>query len=419
MASDLPDRHLVWRIEQDHENKDLFFLGTEYGLFCSINAGEKWMKLSAGAPNIPFRDLAIQRRENDLVGATFGRGFYVLDDYTPLRELSDELIKDNELYLFPVRKALRYHVADKLGGRKGSQGDGFFQTPNPEFGAMLTYHVRDEMKTKKALRKEKEAKIKKAGGDVPTPTWDELREEELEQAPQIYFEITNSSKDVVARVNGSTSKGIHRVNWNLRHAIGPMVAPGEYMAQAFKSVDGEVSELGNAQSIEVVSISEPTLEGQDIQETLEEQMEIAKFRDSIRAASSSLATAIERMGEIKNAIKNSPNGTGELMKRARELELSLKSADRSLNGDSIKSDRFEEDVPSIGSRVNGALFGSMRNSYGMTDTQREQVEIAREEFEEVSKEVKNLLEVDVKVFEEQLGEAEIPWTTGRAIPDVK
>jgi len=253
---------------------------------------------------------------------------------------------------------------------------------------------------------------------VPTPTWDELREEELELAPKIYFEISNQSNEIIARVDASTSKGIHRVNWNLRHSIGPMVAPGEYSAQAFKSVDGEISEIGNAQSIEVVSILEPSIKGQDIQETIDYQIEIAEFRDSIRAASSSLSIAIERMSEIQRAIKNSPKGTPELMKRARELELSLKAADRLLNGDNIRSDRYEEDVPSIGSRIGGALFGSMRNSYGLTQTQREQIEIAQDEFKEVGQEVRNLLEVDVKVFEEQLSEAGIPWTTGRAIPDV-
>lgn len=418
MAGDLPERHLCWRLEQDHENKDLFFLGTEYGLFCSVNAGESWLKMSAGAPNIPFRDLAIQRRENDLVGATFGRGFYVLDDYTPLRELNDELLKDEELYIFPVRKALWYHEADKLGGTKGSQGDSFFQTPNPDFGAMLTYYVRDETKTLKATRQEKEAKIKKAGGDVPTPSWDEVRQEELEQAPKIYFEISDQAGQVVSRVNGSTSKGIHRVNWNLRHASGPMIAPGDYSAQAFKSFGGEIKEIGNAQPISVVSIVEPSIEGQDINETIEYQLELSQFRSSIQAVSSSLATSIEGMTEIKQAIERSSNGTPELMKQARELELSLIAADHLLNGNPVVGNKFEQGVPSIARRVSSVLFGSMGNSYGITQTQREQIEIARGEFSEVGKEIKNLLEVDVKVFEEQLSEAGIPWTTGRAIPDI-
>ncbi len=419
MAGDLPDRHLVWRIEQDHENRNLFFLGTEFGLFCSLNAGENWIKLSAGAPTIPFRDLAIQRRENDLVGATFGRGFYVLDDYTPLRELTNELLKDKELYLFPIRQALWYVPADKLGGPKGSQGDSYFGTPNPDFGAMMTYYVRDEMKTKKALRKEKEAKIAKEGGDVPTPTWEELREEELEQPPKIYLEISDPSQNVVARVDGSTAKGIHRLTWNLRYTgfnPGPMVVPGEYSAQAFKMVDGEITKLGESRKFDVVSIVDPGIESRDVNETVEFQLELAKFRDAVRAATSSLNSTSQRMEEIKTAIQRSPNGTPELMKAAQEIELSLKAADRLLNGDSVLSAKFEQDVPSIGSRVSSVLFGSMGSTHGITKTQREQVEIARREFATVAKDVKKLLEVDLLAFEDKLNEAGIPWTTGREIP---
>ena len=70
----------MWRIVQDHIDPNLLFLATEYGLYFSNNQGEKWIKFSNGLPTISIRDLAIQKRENDLVLATFGRGFYVLDD---------------------------------------------------------------------------------------------------------------------------------------------------------------------------------------------------------------------------------------------------------------------------------------------------------------------------------------------------
>ena len=182
MKGDLPARHLCWRIEQDHENKNLFFLGTEFGLFVSLNAGENWIKITAGIPTIPVRDLAIQKREIDLVCATFGRGFYVLDDYSTLRQLSDELLKDKEFQLFPIRAALWYVPNDYLGGPQGAQGDSFFRTPNPEFGATFTYYVKESTKTKKQSRQEKEAEITKTAGDLPIPTWEELRDEEQEEA---------------------------------------------------------------------------------------------------------------------------------------------------------------------------------------------------------------------------------------------
>lgn len=420
MTGDLPDNHLVWRIEQDHDAPGLFFLGTEFGIFCSLNAGENWHKLS-GAPTIPFRDLAIQTRENDLVGASFGRGFYVLDDYSPLRELSVELMAENEAYIFPIRDAMWYIPADHLGGPKGWQGDSFFQTPNPDFGAMMTYFVRDDLKTKKQIRQAAEAQLKQAGKDVPKPSWEELEAESLEEPPSLFFEIS-SGDSVVARVDGSTSKGIHRMTWDLRYTGifgrgGPMVAPGEYSVQAFKAVDGEVTPLGEARSLNVVSIVESTLEGEPIEDTIEFQMEIAKLQESIQAATSSLKTALERIDAIQAAIKRSPNGTAELMRQARKLELSLKAAEKQLDGDSVKESKFEQTVPSVGGRVGNVLYGSLGNTYGFTKTQREQIEIAQEEFDAVAAEVRDLLEIDFKAFEGELNEAGIPWTSGRGIPD--
>ena len=279
------------------------------------------------------------------------------------------------------------------------------------------------LKTKKQLRKAKEAKIAK-DQDVPTPTWEELEAEEMELPPKVYFEIKNQSGEVVSRVNGSTSKGLHRVTWNLRYSGitrfgGPMVAPGEFTAQAYKSVEGEITKLGESRKFEVVSIVDPAIEPQDVADTIAFQKEVAKFSNSVGAASSLLNEGLEQIAEIKSTIASSPNGTPELVKEARTLELALKAASRSLNGDQVKSSRHEQVVPSIGQRVRGALFGTMRNTYGVTETQREQVEIARDEFGTVSEEIKNLLDVDLKVFQIVLDEATIPWTKGRSIPDVK
>ena len=101
IKGDLPDTLLLWRIVQDHINPELLFLGTEFGIYFTLNGGEKWIKFTGGLPTISFRDLAIQRRENDLVCASFGRSFYVLDDYSLLREISEEKL-ETEALLFSV-----------------------------------------------------------------------------------------------------------------------------------------------------------------------------------------------------------------------------------------------------------------------------------------------------------------------------
>jgi photosystem II stability/assembly factor-like uncharacterized protein len=87
IKSNLPANAPVWAIAEDHVNPNLLFVGNEYGLYFSIDGGQKWIQLRGGLPTIQVRDLAIQKRENDLVLGTFGRGIYILDNYTPLRLL--------------------------------------------------------------------------------------------------------------------------------------------------------------------------------------------------------------------------------------------------------------------------------------------------------------------------------------------
>ncbi|MHC5002127.1 MAG: WD40/YVTN/BNR-like repeat-containing protein, partial [Planctomycetota bacterium] len=217
IAGDLPDRHIVWRLVQDHERPELLFAGTEFGVFFTIDGGWHWVKLTGGVPVIPFRDLAIQRRENDLVGATFGRSFYVLDDYTPLRHVSEEMLA-GEAALLPVRDAWWYVPRRPLGGGgKASQGEAFFIAPNPPFGAVFTYYLRDALKTRKEQRREREKAIEKAGGDTPYPGWDALREEQLEDDPAIVLTVRDADGAVVRRVTGPVGAGFHRVAWDLRY----------------------------------------------------------------------------------------------------------------------------------------------------------------------------------------------------------
>ena len=102
ISGDLPARGSVYTIVQDHVEPDLLFAGTEFGIFFTTDGGEKWIQLKSGMPTIAVRDLEIQRRESDLVAASFGRGFYILDDYTPLRHITDDLLA-SEAHIFPIK----------------------------------------------------------------------------------------------------------------------------------------------------------------------------------------------------------------------------------------------------------------------------------------------------------------------------
>ena len=131
IAGDLPERGSVLAIAEDHEDPNLLFAGTEFGLFFTPDGGKKWVRLKGGLPTIAVRDLAIQRGENDLVVGTFGRGIYVLDDYSLLRGLKPETLQ-KEAALFPVKDALLLRAdAAVRTARQGVSGRGVLRGGEP------------------------------------------------------------------------------------------------------------------------------------------------------------------------------------------------------------------------------------------------------------------------------------------------
>ncbi|MFH2000139.1 MAG: glycosyl hydrolase, partial [Planctomycetota bacterium] len=222
LSGDLPERGPVWAIAQDHIANDLFFAGTEFGLFFTPDRGGHWIQLKGGLPTIAMRDIEIQRRESDLACASFGRGFFIFDDYSPLRGISESMLEE-EAHLFPVKEALQYIPTQLLGGReKASQGDAFYTAPNPPYGAVFTYYLKEGLKTLKEKRKESEKEIDKEGGVIPWPGWDRLRAEDEEEQPEILLFIRDEAGEPVRILSGPVEKGFHRAAWDLRY---PAFAP--------------------------------------------------------------------------------------------------------------------------------------------------------------------------------------------------
>lgn len=226
IAANLPERGPVWSIVEDHVNPKLLFVGTEFGLYFSVDGGGHWTGLRGGVPVAAFRDLAIQRRENDLVGATFGRGFYVLDDYSALRDLTETSLAA-EGTLLSSGGARAYHEATLLQAAPGN-----FATPNPAFGIVLTYHLRDG-----------------------------LTEDE-----RLALVIEDADGKPVAEVEGDGSKGLHRLNWDLRAGklglqqqrrgsrAGTMVDPGVYTVKLVKVTEKERLLLGAPREVRVSTL---------------------------------------------------------------------------------------------------------------------------------------------------------------------
>ncbi len=435
IASNLPDRHILWRIVQDHVKPELLFLGTEFGVFFTVNAGGTWTKLKGGTPNIPFRDLVIQTRENDLVGATFGRGFYILDDYTPLRSVSADML-ERDTVLFPVRRAHWYVPRRTLGcgetGCVGSQGDAFYVAPNPDFGAVFTYYLPESLLTQKDARREAEKEREENNESVDFPSWERIDAEGLEKEPAVLLTVRDRSGAVIRHVEGPAEAGFHRVAWDLRYAPveawkaqeenvepeepepGVLAVPGTYSVSLSTIVDGVPVDLEQTQTFEVVSIRTPTFEPN----TQEQRVVFESQVDELERASTGTVLAID-------AVMAELDAVDEVLRRFRANSSLLEIADsirkriaaqRDLLTDDETQDFFnEQQVMTVDARVWHARFRPGSNAYGPTPDQRDSLTIARATYDAVVAELDGIVNGEYAALKRALDDAKVPWTPGRGI----
>lgn len=436
IAGDLPDRHIVWRVVQDHETPDLLFAGTELGVFFTPDGGSRWIELSGGVPTIPFRDLAIQKRENDLVGASFGRGFFIFDDYTPLRHVTEEAL-ESEAALFPIRDAYWYIPRRPLGrDEKATQGADFFTAPNPPFGAVFTYYLGEGLETRKEARRKEEKEIAEEGGDTPPPSWDELRQEAEEEDPAILLTVRDDDGEVVRRLTGPVTAGFHRVAWDLRFPElsaetgeerggffgneGYLAAPGTYTVHLTQRVDGEVTDLGLDETFRVVPLPgrEPTLQGMEPLELVAFLQELSEMQRAVSGTEATLEETGERLERIQAALLRSTVEGTELDDRVRELEDRLADLRVDLEGNAQKGRMGEPRAPSIEDRLQVVQTGVRFSTYGPTPTHLRSFEIARSELARVQQKLNTLVTEDLPALEADLEAAGVPWTPGRPAPEI-
>ena len=433
----LPKNGPVWAIAEDQVNPNLLFAGTEFGLFFSVDGGRRWVQLKGGLPTIAVRDINIQRRENDLVLGTFGRGIYILDNYTPLRSIKPEVLKQ-ESVVFPVKDALMYIQAQPLGGRgKSFQGESFFTADNPPFGTTVSYYLKDALKTRKEKRQDAEKEALKKGVPIPWPSQTDLRAEEEEEAPAIIVTVTDSTGRVVRRLSGPPTAGIQRVNWDLRYPAatlagppppdadpdfeppsGPLVMPGTYRVEIAKRVDGVLTSLGQPQEFQVIVEGQEKMSISDRAALVEFQQKAARLQRGVNGALEVANALKPRLAAIKRAIAETPSLPERLQEDATALDKRTNEILRVLRGDSAARQRNMNTPPSISERV-GYIVGSQRMSTASpTQTQLNQYSAAAQEFGAVLAQLHQLIEVDLAKLEKQLEAAGAPWTPGR-IPEWK
>jgi hypothetical protein len=432
ITTGIPDRHLVWRVVQDHERAGLMFAATEFGVFMTLNGGRRWEKFSAGMPTISIRDIQIQRRENDIVAASFGRGFFVLDDYAPLRELAEDTL-EQEAVLFAPRDAHWYFEREVLGATaRGTQGDEHYVAENPPFGAVLTYHLAEGFPTLEKQRQEAEKAQLEAGASLRFPGWDVVEAERREAAPALRLVIRDAQGNVVRRLDAPAEKGFHRVAWDLRYPYygsvetppdwqgrpprGFLARPGSYSAELVLMKDGESRSLGGPVSFAVQRMYEPAIAGASLDEGDAFRAAYASLAGQVSAAGYLLEDAVEDVDTLQKMLASTAAVPGAVDAQLHALRQELYALDEALFGNRSRAVITDSDVHRVGNWLSHAYNGVAYSSYGPTPAHRRSLDYAAEAFAPIRARLNAIMEEEIPALRSQLLEMGAPWGRGQTIP---
>lgn len=420
---DLPNKLLIWRLVQDHVKKDLLFAATEFGVYTTLNGGKNWIKLEGGMPTIPIRDITIQRRENDLVAGSFGRGIFILDDISPLREYTASM-SAAEATLFPIKPVQWYRESSRVG----SQGDAEWVAKNPPFGANFTYFMADKIKSKKDIRKEKEKK-----GAAKFPGWDAVEEESRQDGPSILLVIKDEAGNVINTVKGKNKKGFNRVSWNLsypsksgerlqvpkerrgfRRGGGVMVTPGNYTATLVKRVDGANTVLQGPETFKVAALFEGALPRKPFEEMDTFRDAAFAFQQDLTATSIALSTSQQTVDAMLRALNKANSPSDDLYKRLNTAKNTLLNIEKELQGDKIKGEIGERSKPTA-SDGNSIGWRALGNTYGPTDEHKGFLSRVQSQLKKVKAKLLPIIDATLPALESDLKKTGAPWVEGQGL----
>lgn len=437
IQNNLPARGTVYCVAEDNVNPNLLFAGTESGVYFSIDGGAKWIQLKGGLPTITVKDMEIQKRESDLVLATFGRGFYVLDDYSPLRNLKKEDLQKTA-FISPVKTAWMYIESTPLGIRgKGFQGESYWNAPNPKPGSVFTYYLKEDIKTLKEKREESEKQKIQAGQSVYYPSMDSLRMEDAQPAPYLIFTTTDENGNVVRRLRAPAKKGINRITWDFRtDPTGPinfstfdesnvfaspprgiMVLPGDYKVSLSKFEDGVYTQLVAPQPFKIEALNMTGMSETDKKALYDFGKKVAELKRAVDGTNGYRNELMNRLRFMKEAALQTSAIDQSIVKDIILLERRLGEVDKKLNGDASLTRREFEAPPSINNRIGNIMEGVITTTAAPTNTSINSYTISAQQFGPLLAEVKAVGE-EVKRIENILEKSGAPYTPGR-VPDWK
>lgn len=432
IQNNLPERGTAYCITEDFKNPNLLFAGTEFGVYFSINGGAKWIQLKGGLPTISIKDMEIQKRENDLVIASFGRGYYVLDDYSSLRTL-DTADLNKPAFIAPVKTAWMYIESQPLGLRgKGFQGESYWNALNPKPGSVFTYYIKEDFKTLKEMRQEKEKQRIKKGEAPYYPSIDSLRNEDVQPSPYLLFTIADKEGHTIRRLRTPAKKGINRILWDFRTdakravslttaseenvfaspAQGIMVMPGDYKVSLSKFEDSVFTQLVPPQPFKIEALNMVQMSAGDKQSLYDFGKKATELYRAFEGANAYRAELVTKLRFMREAAMQTPPLNPSVLKEIVALDRRLNEVDRKMNGDAALSKREFEAPTSIQSRIQDIMGGVISTTVAPTNTSRNSYTDAARLFAPLLAEVQNI-STEVKRIEGLLEQNGAPYTPGR------
>ncbi|MBS3914853.1 MAG: glycosyl hydrolase [Bacteroidetes bacterium] len=431
LASNLPSNGSVKTIAEDFADRDLLFLGTEFGLYVTNSSGRKWTLWNAGLPPVPIKDIAIQKSECDLVLATFGRGFMVLDNYAPIRLLKkDNLEKD--AFIFPVKHSFIFIPKSPNGGRdKAFKGGSYFNAPNPQPGAHISFHLANEYKTIKEARQAKEKDLAAAGKNTYYPSADTIRMEVREESAFVILSITDSTGKEVRRLKSAAKKGINSMVWDLRYGstnpltfpepdlsnpyvdadVGPFVSPGTYTVSMYLIKNGIQSKMGNSQKITCGYLYQPSVPGIEGDQRMAVIDGFGELRRKVAAANEYMRDVQRNLDLAKKSVSYAGANT-EIMKQIKSIADQWYVLNTKMNGDAAMASREFEVSNSIYQMIETAVYGMSSTTIGPTQTHIDAFKIAGSAFDSWVADAR-VMDSSYNELMRMMDESKIPYSPGR------
>ncbi len=432
ISNNLPERGSTYCIVEDPISKNLLFVGTEFGVYCSINGGNRWVQMKGGLPTVAVRDIEIQERESDLVLATFGRGFYILDDYSPLRKMKIEDL-DLSALIYPIKESVQFIEYQEHGfPLKGFLGESFYACENPKQGTVFTYYLKDDIKTIKEKRQEIEKEKIKKGEPVYYPSADSIRLEDNQADPYLIFTIKNANGTPVRNIKTAPKKGLKRLTWDLRYAAmnpinfykpdpnnpwdqnpeGALAMPGNYSVTLSKVEDGITTELVPSQPFSIRSLNLNTFTAPDKKAYDDFCKEVSEMRRVLGGTNEYRNEINNQLKFIKQALLETPSTTPALVKSLHDIQVRMNAVNLKLFGDGSMAKREFETASSINDRVGTIEYGMWNTTTAPTGSYRKSLAIAQKELNQVIADLKSIGD-DMKSIESTLDQIKAPYTPGR------